>query len=212
MPHSHTGFAVAIAWPETFCKQAGAWYDPFLNVLGIAKNHYYKVGHAALVLINGGDGACHYYDFGRYHAPFGHGRVRSALTDHDLKIPFGASFDEQGDVENLAEIIHFLTNNEACHGAGRLHSGFCSVNFEMAQQAVLKMQAQSPIIYGPFVRTGTNCSRFVRTAILAGKPSFGNAFRLAFQWTISPMPLANVQALNSRNIFSPVFSLVYGAR
>jgi len=38
-----TGFAIALAFPDTYCKQAGAWYDNLLNWLGIANNNYYKV-------------------------------------------------------------------------------------------------------------------------------------------------------------------------
>ena len=68
--NKHTGFAIAIAWPETWCKQSGAWWDNFLNWLGISKNNYFKVGHAALVLIDDKTNKCHYFDFGRYHTPF----------------------------------------------------------------------------------------------------------------------------------------------
>ena len=52
----HSGFAIAIAWPETYCKQAGYFPDNILNFMGIAKHHYYKVGHAALVLVNAENG------------------------------------------------------------------------------------------------------------------------------------------------------------
>ena len=37
------GFAIAIAWPETLCKQASAWYDALLHHLSINKEGYYKV-------------------------------------------------------------------------------------------------------------------------------------------------------------------------
>jgi len=47
-----TGFAIALAWPETNCKNAGSWYDELMELLGISKNHHYKVGHAALILIS----------------------------------------------------------------------------------------------------------------------------------------------------------------
>ncbi|MDQ3395429.1 MAG: hypothetical protein M3512_15145, partial [Bacteroidota bacterium] len=67
------GFAILLAWPETFCKQAGGWYDPLLSWLGISKNHYYRVGHAAVVLVNGFNGSLQYFDFGRYHSPYGYG-------------------------------------------------------------------------------------------------------------------------------------------
>ncbi len=75
---THTGFAIAIAWPSTFCKQPGSWYDPLTLWLGVNYNHYYRVGHAAVVLIDPDKNKCHYFDFGRYHAPFQYGRVRNA--------------------------------------------------------------------------------------------------------------------------------------
>lgn len=77
------GFAIAIAWPETFCKQAGSWYDPLFALIGISHNHYYRVGHAAVVLVNGYNGSLYYYDFGRYHSPLGHGRVRSESIEDE---------------------------------------------------------------------------------------------------------------------------------
>ncbi len=189
-----TGFIIPLAWPETYCKQAGAWYDGIMNKLGFAKDHYYKVGHAALVLVDASNGQCHYFDFGRYHAPFGHGRVRNAETDHDLRLPIKAQvIDNQ--LINLNDILNFLDNNEACHGTGKIEASYCEIDFENAMQKALLLQQQSPIIYGPFVWSGTNCSRFVRTVALAGKPSFLNWLRLFFPLTLSPTPFWNVKAV-----------------
>ncbi|MCA1746682.1 MAG: hypothetical protein LC655_03230, partial [Bacteroidales bacterium] len=80
------GFAIALAWPATFCKEPGAWYDPVNSWLGVSRNNYYRAGHAALVLVDRNRERCHYFDFGRYHAPLWRGRVRSGLTDHDLQM------------------------------------------------------------------------------------------------------------------------------
>jgi len=76
--------AIILAWPETICKQTNAWYDGLMNKLKISKNGYYKVGHAAIVLVNSKKGEAHYFDFGRYHSPKGQGRVRDISTDYDL--------------------------------------------------------------------------------------------------------------------------------
>ena len=67
--NKHNGFAIALAWPETQCKEAVAWYDGLMRMININKNGYYKVGHAAIVLVEDISGRCHYFDFGRYHAP-----------------------------------------------------------------------------------------------------------------------------------------------
>ena len=47
----NSGFAIAIAWPETHCKQPGSWYDDLMGRFGINRNNYYRAGHAALVIV-----------------------------------------------------------------------------------------------------------------------------------------------------------------
>ena len=119
------GFAIAIAWPETYCKQPGYWYDRFTNLLGFSDNHYYKVGHAALVLINSETKKCHYFDFGRYITPFQHGRVRSEITEHGLKVNTLAQISKDGQrIENFNEILRELQLNHECHGEGALHASY----------------------------------------------------------------------------------------
>ncbi|MBA3286326.1 MAG: hypothetical protein H0U27_14880 [Nitrosopumilus sp.] len=192
----HNGIAIALAWPETLCKQAGAWYDKPLKWLGINKSNYYKVGHAAIVLIDNTSGECHYFDFGRYHAPFQHGRVRSAITDHDLEMKTKAVVSN-GILKNYNEILLELFNNESCHGSGNLHASYCIVNFEEAYNKANEMQSNSPIPYGPFLPKGTNCSRFVNTIILSGKPKWHFRLVLANPKTLSPTPIGNVKALTN---------------
>ena len=100
----NTGFVVALAWPANMCRQAGAWYDGLMNLLGISKNHYYRVGHAALVLVKSETGECFYFDFGRYHSPFHHGRVRNATTDHLLSFTIAFVFKTKS-----WSVVAFLT-------------------------------------------------------------------------------------------------------
>ena len=50
--NKNSGLAIALAWPQTYCKQPGSWYDPVTEWLGINKNNYYRAGHAATVLID----------------------------------------------------------------------------------------------------------------------------------------------------------------
>jgi len=188
------GFAIALAWPETLCKKAGAWYDTPLKWMAINKNNYYRVGHSAVVLIENSSGDCHYFDFGRYHAPYQHGRVRNSYTDHELEIKTKATIRENK-IVNYEEILWELFNNESCHGTGRLEAAYCQINFDTAIQQAKKMQQASPIKYGPFSLGGTNCSRFVNTVILAGAPKIIYQFLLAFPLSLSPTPLGNTNAL-----------------
>ncbi len=200
----HDGFAVALAWPETLCKQPGAWYDGLMSTLGICRHHYYKAGHAALLLIDDKSGQCDYYDFGRYHAPFGQGRVRSSNTDQDLTVKTKAVLSkEKRSILNIDEILKELVHNNSCHGDGTIYGAYCRINFHKAFIQARIMQECSPLPYGPFTWKGTNCSRFVRTVILAGKPSLKNRFRLGFLHPLSPTPLGNVKNLEHHVSVSP---------
>jgi hypothetical protein len=196
--NKHTGIAIALAWPQTYCKQPGAWYDPITLLLGINKNNYYKVGHAALVLVDNKNKKAHYFDFGRYHAPYKHGRVRSAETDHDLEMKTIPQLSENGkELENYKDLLNELQSNPACHGEGKLYASYCPVNFEAAFSKAKQMQENSPISYGPFRINGSNCSRFVNAGIRAGKPAFRYWFGLSFWMPLTPTPISNVNALDN---------------
>ncbi|MCG8581458.1 MAG: hypothetical protein MI866_16155 [Bacteroidales bacterium] len=195
----HTGFAIALAWPETYCKQPGSWYDSLTLLTGANHNNYYKVGHAALVLISTNDAQIHYFDFGRYHTPYQYGRVRSAETDHDLQVKtMPVISSDKTRIENYQEILVELQKNPACHGEGELHAAYCSINFEKAYNKALHMQEFSPMPYGPFQQKGSNCSRFVNTVIRAGKPNFKHRFNLNYKVPLTPTPINNVQSLEWR--------------
>jgi len=197
----HTGFAISIAWPETLCKQAGAWYDNFMDLLGFSKDNYYKVGHAAVVLVEIKTGNCYYFDFGRYHAPFGHGRVRDMETDHDLQIYSKAQVSKSKyELQNFKEILLELTENRACHGSGTLHASYTRINFEKAFSIAKEMQDRSPWQYGPFVLNGTNCSRFVRTIVLSGDPPLVDKLKIFIPLTISPSPIGIVKSLRNKTV------------
>jgi len=189
----YSGFAIAIAWPETYCKQSNSWYDGLSNLIGLSKNYYYKVGHAALILINSKNRESFYFDFGRYHAPFNHGRVRSELTDHGLAINTIPEISNNGKrIENIVDILSELQLNPECHGEGNLHASYYNVNFNKALKKAYSLQERSPIPYGPFKYKGSNCSRFVNTSILAGKPNWKFSFKMKYLVPLTPTPLNNV--------------------
>ena len=199
--NKHTGIAIAIAWPETYCKQPGSWYDKLLPLVGINKFNYYQVGHAAVVLIDIQKLKCHYFDFGRYHTPFQHGRVRSAATDHDLEMktnPKIAPNNKQ--LLNFEEIINELQNNVSCHGEGALHASYSTINFEKAFQKANEMQEKGAIPYGPFLAEGSNCSRFVCSVLNAGKPNLTKRLKLNFMIPLTPTPISNVRAFGNQKI------------
>ncbi|MEX0986092.1 MAG: DUF6695 family protein [Bacteroidales bacterium] len=204
-----TGFAIAIAWPQTYCKEPGAWYDPVTRWLGISRNNYYRAGHAALVLIEGNGDIWHYFDFGRYHAPFRHGRVRSGVTDHELRMMTVPKVSADGTtIHNFSDILTELQLNEGCHGEGRLYASYCHIDFQAAFQKALQLQNAGPLPYGPFIRNGSNCSRFVNTVIRAGKPKWKFWLRLRYIVPLTPTPMNNVNSLEHKTILPVIRSTV----
>jgi hypothetical protein len=194
------GYAIALAWPETYCKQAGAWYDNLMSIIGISTNFHYKVGHAAVILVDDLNGNCHYFDFGRYHAPYGHGRVRNKKTDHDLTIHSKAIITPAEAIDNLHEILSEVYHNSSCHGTGPVHAAITRIRFDLAYKKAREMQDDNPWEYGPFIWNGTNCSRFARSIILSGKPSFKQVFKLKLPLTLSPTPVGIVKSLGGRTV------------
>jgi hypothetical protein len=202
----HSGFIVALAWPETNCKQAGAWYDIIMRWAGVNMNGYYKVGHAALLLISDDKKMCEYFDFGRYHAPHGFGRVRDQETDHDLKVHAKAEFSgNKQKIKNINEMLEELSRNKSCHGEGQIFASYTRIHYDQAYATCKEMQHSDFIPYGPFIPYGTNCSRFVNQIIRKGAPSLVERLLLSLPYSISPSPMANVRALSS-DIFKSAIS------
>ena len=183
--------ALILAWPETKCKQAGAWYDGITHWLGFSKEGYYRVGHAAIALVDGRNGIVKYFDFGRYHAPHGHGRVRDEETDWELAVNTVVQW-ENGIPLNLNELVDELQANKACHGDGKMEVGILPIDFEKSFAKALVMQSEEFWVYGPFVKKGTNCSRFVRSVAVAGSKKPFRSVKMNLPWMLSPTPMWNV--------------------
>ena len=195
MPAKGSGIFVALAWPETYCKGTGAWYDGLAEKLRISKNNYYRVGHAALVLVDSDNGAAEYFDFGRYHCPPGLGRVRSASTDRDLQLSFHGQIKEDGKLANLAELLSELGAMPQCQGEGSLIAAQTLVNYQKSRDCIALLEAKELIPYGPFVKGGTNCARFVLNTLDAGFEFFN--WRIKLLKYPSPLPLFLVKSLGA---------------
>lgn len=197
------GIAIAIAWPDFWGKQPGSWYDGPMRWLGSSKNFHYQVGHASVVLVNITNGLCQYFDCGRYHAPYQHGRIRDAATDDDLTIKTMATLVD-GEITNMEEILTEVQHNESCFGMGALHASVCQIDFDKSHAEAKRMQSRGVVPFGPFVVQGTNCCRFVRSVLLAGARPGSARLKLRFLWFLKPTPLWIVQLLNKRYIIKPV--------
>ncbi|MCH2229104.1 MAG: hypothetical protein MK105_02075 [Crocinitomicaceae bacterium] len=193
-------FAFIIAWPETHVRKVDTWYDPIMTSLGFCNDNYYKVGHAAIVLIDGETGKPHYFDFGRYQTPKGKGRVRDASSDKDLVLH--SIINYENGIPQLEEMICELNSNAACQGSGLLRGGLHKINFYKAYDMAKSMQLNGTIPYGPFVVNGTNCARFVRTIAMSGSTSLIQMSKLLIAPMITPTPMWNVRAVGEYRLCS----------
>ncbi len=187
-------FLITIAWPRALAKQTDAGYNDVARALGINRRGYYRAGHAALILVNAADSSCHYFDFGRYHSPFGTGRVRSATSDHDLALRTKAHIQGRR-ILNFRELLEEVLKNPSSHASGPMWAGYVRADFQSAVEAAERLQEASPTVYGPFVKGGTNCTRFVRTVALKAKMPLAHRARMAVVPMLTPTPLNNVAAL-----------------
>jgi hypothetical protein len=88
---------------------------------------------------------------------------------------------------------------KATYGEGKLYAALGGgINFNNAYSLAKKMQNKDMILYGPFVRNGTNCSRFVATILQASNPSFIKRLRLKYPFCVSPSPKRNVSITNNQ--------------
>ena len=185
-------FIIVLAWPEGMVAAAGSWYDKVFST-----NGKYRVGHSALVLVNSTNNQINYFDFGRYHSPFGFGRVRDSETDPDIILKSKPIISDNS-IDNIEEILLEISNLKATHGHGTLYASILkNIDFNKAFEKAKEIQNMGLISYGPIVLTGTNCSRFVTTIMLASKPNWATRLRLKYPFCLSPSPKRNISIANS---------------
>ena len=186
--------ALVIAWPDQTARGDERWMA-FLKWAGIVKNLNFKVGHAAIILVNHRTGLLAYYDFGRYITPRGDGRARSASSDPRLTLSTRAQVDVDGTLTNLPAILSELHQKEdATHGGGRLFFSLADgLSFNKATRFADKLVDQGPIPYGAVAPGNNSCSRFVAQVLLTGWET-GNPVkrRVKFPESLKPSPMSNV--------------------
>lgn len=183
---------IVLAWPEAMVAGANSWYDKYFSMKG-----KYRVGHSALILVNHAKEKLFYFDNGRYHTPAGFGRVRSQETDPDIRIKSKLILKNH-EINNIEEILLEVKNKKACHGKGVLYASILhNISFEKAFLFSNQMVSKGLVPYGPFVRGGTNCSRFVAQVMQESASSLVTNFRLKLPITISPSPKRNVSIANA---------------
>ena len=184
------GTIIALAYPDVFVKATEGQYNRFLSWIGIVNKGIVRAGHAAALYITQ-DGTILYGDFGRYITPTFKGRCRTHLTDPDVTISLRAKFDTYGRLENLQEIVDFLLDHpEITHGEGLLYLGVhYNVDVQAAWLRARMLSLRGSIDYGPFTLKGTNCSRFVWSALWLSRKGFLFQLLMLYRSLPSAMPL-----------------------
>ena len=190
---TYNDIAIVIGFPDNWAK-GEKLRDKILYSLGITYTQYYKVGHAALLLIRRQTGEIEYFDYGRYIAPAGKGRVRSKDTDPKLSIPVKAEFDVRGDLKNLFEIMSYLdTIKDDTHGHGRTYFSVCkNISFDAGKKYINSLIGRGSIKYVTYGIGGMNCSSFVTKTLINCVGNRKKRLNLFFSETIAPTPLGNV--------------------
>jgi len=196
------GFIIPLAWPETKVIFEGKWYDFLMRWFGFLKNNYYLAGHAAFVFVSITENKFLYYDFGRYHTPIKHGRVRNIDTDPELEIKLKPKINLDGKLLNIEALLFELQSNKACHGDGALLASiYYNIDLPKAIKFATKMQNKGTIPYGPLNFGGTNCSRFVNQVSKHATLSWIKKIILTFPYTISATPKFNIRLINSQKTY-----------
>ncbi|TDS10953.1 DUF6695 family protein [Sphingobacterium paludis] len=164
--------AIPISWPDKTARGDEKWMA-LLKRMGVVKNLNFRVGHAAILLIERKSGKIEYFDFGRYIVPRGYGRSRSARFDPRLRIRTEAKFDSENTMQNLdALLAELVANEEATHGGGRTLFSICrNISFAKGVEYADRLVETGPILYGAFAKNNNSCSRFVAQILTAAMSS-----------------------------------------
>ncbi len=186
--------AIPISWPDKTARGDEKWMA-FLKRLGIVKNLNFRVGHAAILLVNRSTGNIRYFDFGRYLVPRGYGRPRSARFDPRLIVQTQALFTASGDIDNLESIFEELSaNEEATHGGGRTLFSICEgISFGKGQAYAERLVSEGPVLYGAFAQHNNSCSRFVAQILTEAMPiKDSRRKKILYPESLKASPTSNV--------------------
>jgi hypothetical protein len=196
-------FALILAWPDATIRGDEAWMM-FFKKIGLIKNLNFKVGHTGIVLIERNTGTLHFYDFGRYISPRGHGRARSADSDPKLAIAIRAKIANNR-ILNLLDIVQYFEKmKEAMQGSGELYfSVVQDIDFHLGKTFADKWVLRGSYPYGAVAKNNNNCSRFITQLLIHASKKFHFWHGINFPETIKASPMSNiVNASRDRSIYS----------
>lgn len=198
---TYNDIAIPLSWPDQTARGDEGWMA-FFKRIGIVKNLNFKVGHAAILLVQRSTGLIKYYDFGRYIVPRGFGRARSQSFDPRLVIRTQAEFSDTGEISNIREILKELKDKEsATHGGGRLLYSLCpSVSFTKGNVFAEKIVADGPILYGAIAPNNNSCSRYVAQVLTEAMESGDPRIRkILYPESLKASPTSNVVNAADKN-------------
>lgn len=154
----NTDFIITLAWPNGMIYSPGGVYD---KLLGSSKR--YKIGHTAFALIDSNSNKIFYFDFGRYHTPSSHGRVRDHKTDPNLCIEILADINDNS-IRNINSIISEINQNVK-QEEPLYYKVINHTNFKNCYYYSKFIQNYGLIKFGVFTNSTLNCGRFVYNVI-----------------------------------------------
>jgi hypothetical protein len=195
---TYSDVALVLAWPEVTARGDERWYQ-WLKKAGIFRNLNFKVGHAAIILIESATGKALYYDFGRYITPRGYGRARGRQTDPRLALRTVCDVHHDAAglpvLANLADFLAELESlNRYTHGDGHLYCSLAgNLSFRKARLSADWQCEAGSVIYSAFAAGNNNCSRFVEQVLKAGFPEdYVCKWNVDFPETFVASPISNV--------------------
>ena len=189
---------IVMAYPNDLVRTTPSLYSTLLPFVGMGSGDRIRAGHACMVLAKEGNETLEYYDFGRYVTPRSYSRMRSVQTDPEVAIDIKAKWDGKK-LTNVTEIIQWLYDHpEKTHGYSELYASVSeNVNYERVTEYVDIFREKGLMSYGPFVKDGSNCARFVTGAMYHGILDEDIHSDVKNQYLLTPSGLGNVSAANS---------------
>ena len=192
---------ITLAWPFVIARGPEKLWG-FLKKIGIMKNLNFRIGHAAMLVAKNNE--LFYYDLGRYISPLGYGRVRSMETEPKLTITTIPTWNEMGELENIAAIFQELeAKKKATHGDGPMYASITyDADIDKTLTYLKFLQKEGFQKYGSLKKNKMNCGKVVAKAILQGLDPKSKMYKtLNNPITYSQTPYFNVLAASSSGSF-----------
>lgn len=109
-----------------------------------------------------------------------------------MLIPVKALFKNDALI-NLEEILLWIEKHpEKTHGKGRLIASINDkINYQKAQLFIDNLIAKKEVPYGAFVKSGSNCARFVTDTIINSCSQKNIVLKLKSSYLLTPSPIGN---------------------